>query len=247
MKKSFILVVAAFVAGCGGSSPGADYTPLAGAGTTTLDATVAGATVVLDRDANTLSYNGEVGQINAAGDSVVFPSGATMSLRGLGNTQSRLFTLNGAEQTFGAFGNQTAPGDLPISGTASYDGESVLVVAAPEGVFDLTGDVTATIDFRADNATVTFNNLSGTVATGLASPSSVDDFGSVVVSDVAFDDGGLLGGSTVVSTNASASFDGPLYGGVDGAVFGENAEEVAGALDVTGDGVVLKGGFIASK
>ena len=244
MKKVTSLIVLGFAAAC--SSADKVYVPLNGAGTTALATTVAGASATLDRDTNTLTYNGETGQINAAGDTVTFASGATMALSGTDSEYARLFVLSGANPTIGAYGVNTARRDIP-NGMASFEGDSILVVTSTDGIFDLTGDVTANVDFNADDASVTLDNLSGTLATGLSAPSAVSDFGTVEISGIEMTDGALTGGSTQVTTDQTNAFDGAIDGGVSASMFGPNAEEVAGSVNATGDDGALTGGFIANR
>ena len=247
MKRSISLLALGFATACSGGGGGADkiYEPLDGTGTSSLATTVSGATVSLDRDASTLTFNGDEGQISADGETVTFESGATMSLTGTDNEYSRLFVLSGDEPGFGAFGESTAGRDIP-NGSASFDGSSILVVSAPEGVFDLTGDVTAEVEF-GEEASVTFENLSGTRSDGLSAPSSIDDFGTVEVIGIDVSDSSLSGGATSITTDETSVFDDVINGGVNGILFGPNAEEVGGSIEATGNGGALTGGFVASQ
>ncbi|SEW00707.1 hypothetical protein SAMN04488515_0618 [Cognatiyoonia koreensis] len=245
MNKFYALFAIGFAAGCsGGGDPDKVYVALDGTGETPVASTVAGASASFDRDTNTLTFNGEEGQINAAGDSVTFPSGATMSLSGLDNEYSRLFVLSGAESAFGAYGVSTDRRDIP-SGSASYSGSSIVVVTAPEGVFDLTGDASVDVSFASGRADLTLDELSGTQATGLSAPDAVDDFGSIEISDIDLDGNRLRGGEATVDTDETDAFSAGAPGGVRGTLFGPDADEVGGSLEITGDAAAINGGFIA--
>lgn len=246
MKKFLIIAATGLVAGCSGGGSDKVYVALNGTGTTPLASSNTGANVQLDRDTNTLTYNGDVGQINAAGDTVTFASGATMSLSGLDNDYSRLFVLSGASPTFGAYGVNTARADVP-SGSASYYGDAILVVTAPEGVFDLTGDASAEVDFGSREASLRMQNLSGTRFTGTSAPETVDDFGTIAASDIELSSSRLSDGTFVVTTSETSAFDGAITGDVEATLFGPDAEEIGGSITVSGDAAAIIGGFIAKQ
>ncbi|UWQ98707.1 hypothetical protein K3729_14930 [Rhodobacteraceae bacterium S2214] len=244
MKTVYALTTLGFVAACSDSDP-KTYTPLDGAGTTTLASTAAGATLTLDRDADLLTVNGDEGQISADGETVLFASGETMSLLGTDNDYSRGFALSGAEASFGAFGESTARADVP-SGTASYSGETIIVATSTDGVFDLTGTVSANVDFSDGDATMMFEDLNGSRATGLSAPDTIDDFGSIVISDISVENAVLTGGSSMVMSGETDTFD-DLEGGVNALLFGPEGEELGGSIALSGNAATVRGSFIAAQ
>lgn len=248
MKMLLTLTALGFTAACGSSSSVVDkiYVPLDGAGTTTLATTVPDSTAEFNRDNGTITFNDEIGQLNAAGDTVTFASGATMALSGLDNSYSRQFVLSGSEPAFGAYGVDTEARDLP-GGSATYSGETTLVVTSPDGIFDLTGDANASVNFRSDAASLTLNNLSGTQATGLSSPEDVNDFGDIVFADIDLSGNTLSGGTVTIDTDETAAFDTDASGDVNGTFFGPSGEELGGSFNITGDAASVDGGFIAAQ
>lgn len=159
---------------------------------------------------------------------------------------------SGSGNELGSEGAQpTDPGELPISGTARYDGFLTLGLPTPTGRQTFSGDLALTVDFDAAAAQVT----------GVADSFSTDDDDDVrgrimitdgmidrkaqTVSDYTFEAGlsGTLSGDAfrnlVISGTMLGDFNGEDADAVTGRVFGD-------LVGATGEDI-FNGSFSAAK
>ncbi len=139
----------------------------------------------------------------------------------------------------GSYGHETAASNVPSSGTARYEGNSVgyTVRADQNSYLTESNIVIETSDFSTvsmASANTTSTNLDGT---GLFSSSALNFAGTGTVSGNGFaaNVGGITAGTAAMTGTANGTF------------YGDAAEEVGGTFSLTGNGVNYVGSFGAEQ
>jgi hypothetical protein len=136
------------------------------------------------------------------------------------------------------FGQRTAPGDIPASGTASY------ATTMLDAGCDCFGSANLTADFAARTMAANLK-LSG-YSPNLEYSASLDGSGSIsTLGDFGF---ALTGTANTRNLTSGAVGAGPTTGTLAGALFGPQAVEAAGVFSVgLPDGSVAPGSFTATR
>jgi hypothetical protein len=130
-----------------------------------------------------------------------------------------------------SFGQMTPNDKLPTSGTASYAGSTIGVLAQASGAYVLTGDAGLTANFGAMSLIGTLSNMKAIASDGTSVPWNTLTINAAINLGIPGQSG--FGGPVVSSSN-SALTPGRLNGGVTGHFFGPQADEVAGTWSVVG-------------
>lgn len=183
----------------------------------------------LDRSTGEIKLNGMTRTLSADGTSAT-GTGGNLSISP-GNTEYVATFIDGSD--FGVYGTKTQRGDVPISGAATYNGDSTVVVISADGVFDLTGDASFDVDFKARSATGTIDNLDGTLSTGLRAPSSVNDAATIALTDVRTSNNGLSGGDIAIDSDIiTTGISGSETSSLRGQFYGPDADEIGGTFQL---------------
>ncbi|SFR07468.1 hypothetical protein SAMN04515673_104232 [Poseidonocella sedimentorum] len=147
----------------------------------------------------------------------------------------------------GVVGIATSAGDVPASGSASYNGDAVVDVFQSSGQTSMTGDSRVSADFGAGRVSVTMDNFSARDSGGASVAAPLD---SIAISDMTISGNGFSGGSFSARSGGAATdltggatlseAAGGFYGLEDGI-----PDEVGGAFAESGPDGVLTGVFIA--
>lgn len=247
---SLLAFAALALAACSGSGPSSapSYVKLFNTGST-ASSTVAvlnfdptntnptSATETLARSNGDIVLGGLSGSYDPATGVVTFDAGGIAQLQ-IGDTDYvATFSAEpvGADPFVGLVGIQTVSGDMPTSGSTNYagPGAAVMVIITDTGtVYDLTGDVTVSVDFATDEVDMSFSNLDGTknvVGTGtsqIADVATLDVTGASVVGET------FSGGSADMTSTELNALTGTEVVTTNGMFFGPNADEVGGLLKV---------------
>lgn len=151
----------------------------------------------------------------------------------------------------GIIGIATQTGDMPTSGTTTFNGEAeVLLVTATSG-FDLkSGKSKIEANFGTGKLTATLNGFTSIdQTTGLPGAAPIDE---VKISDMSISGNGYSGGTfattkagtavDVVGANAVKSAQGSFYGQNSAA---NGPAEVGGHVLMKGDGGIVSGSYLA--
>lgn len=154
-----------------------------------------------------------------------------------------------AYTTTGFAGITTNAADVPVSGSATYNGDAVGSVVTTSDYFDLASGIsTIVVNFGASEVDVTLNGFTATDALGAAATASLDtiQITGMTIAGNTFTGGTLetlLNSATVdiTGTNTSTSSEGMFFGWDDaGAV----PDEVAGVSVTVGDDGILQFFFV---
>ena len=259
--------------GGGGGNPTVDdyvmFLDPASTGTAALSSiTLSGATVASgddDLDGSDISVGGLSGQFNSTRDMITFTiDGGSATIVGIGTTYVALVDARplGTDPFRAIIGVPTLSNDLPTDGSIDYAGigsARFVIIDADEGAtFALTADTDVGIDFDNNLVTMTFDNLDGTKTVGTAAAVEIDDLGTLMIEDAVYQDGAFSGGTADFIArvyndggNDVSDITGRLSGSeivtTAGALFGPNADELAGIIyiDDTGDALLISGIFTA--
>ena len=248
------------LAGCGSNTTYVDFFATGSAETSTItahgfnsvDYAVASGSGTLTRDTEQIDVLSLTGAISADLSSVAVSGGGTGTLTDLGFDHVAMFSVDpfSGPPLTGVTGVATNRRDLP-SGTATYSGVSNVQIVDSVGVFDLSGDVAATADFRADRVTLVHDGLSGTMTTGASTSMAVTDVATITIDNAVINGAAFSGGTARVQSTVLAAFlSGLEEVSVSGGFYGPDADELGGVfvIDDTGNGVgrlLLFGSFAA--
>lgn len=161
------------------------------------------------------------------------------------------FASGVAYTTQGFAGLTTEAAHIPISGSATYNGEATGNVITTSGFYDLASGVSAiSVDFGAGTADVTLNGFTATDALGAATTAPLDTvlITGMSINGSTFTDGALvtlLSSATVNLTGANTTISS------EGMFFGWDSianipAELAGVSVAVGDDGIMLFSFIAN-
>jgi hypothetical protein len=191
-------------------------------------------------DSNTLYFGYQLDDFTQFTNEVSYTisqaaTGAGLTASAFGEWFSNGNTLPGNAGVI-AFGNLTAPGSVPATGSATYNGNTIGMGGAADGssVFTVMGNAQIIANFATQNVTTNLTALTaGNVAFASKTVPSVPD----------------LSGMSALSGNA---YSGPIAGGgltgtINGNFYGASAQETAGVWQASGGGIAWIGSFGANK
>lgn len=204
--------------------------------------------VAVFRNNETLEYFGKGTFIMPAdGDSITGTTSKGYEFEITRSNGSLLYTITGqyliaetagvgvARDSGGGFatGSESAEGDLPTSGTASYSGDFI-------GYSTIAGDVVG--DFAMD-ANFTSGRIAGTITN--LSTEAADSINDLTLDATITGAQGYYEGIVTVGlvTGSTGDFSFGTVGAVEGAFYGPNAEETGGVIRVRDGQNILTGSF----
>lgn len=191
----------------------------------------------LNRGNNTLRLGDVTGTLQSD-DRALTDDGTITFDYGL-NTHSASYSDG---ERLGVFGTRTARDDVPLDGSATYRGDSDIVLITDAGIYELEGDAVVTVRFRNNDLSASLGGLDGQFSNGIDAPRNVSDVMSVEISDVTISGNRLSGGDIALNSSRSdITVTSNADAALNGSFFGPNADEVGAAftLDDSIDGSVL--------
>ncbi len=200
-----------------------------------------------NRDDDTFEVEGLNGSFDAATATLSLDNGG-QGVVSDDNEFSGLIAIEQASGTeFGVFGIPAT--DIPDGGTASYSGESTVIIVDGAAVYDLNGTSTVDVDFGGDRLKTNINNLDGT-RTDLAGVADVTDVAEMELTFVTIEGGAFEGGFFDLFSDQLGTFESGnetiLH---NGELFGPGAAEVGGVftIDDTDTGSLLIHGVYSAE
>ena len=136
------------------------------------------------------------------------------------------------------YGAPTPPGELPDSGTATYDATIVGWLLRQNKVEELRGGVALEVDFGLRNVSANVNTM--IAATGPSGETIFTDFSRLSGNGEILDQNGFTG-------NLRGVDDPTLTGDYQGAFFGPGAAEVGGTFTFSNNDVAASAGFVGPR
>ena len=142
------------------------------------------------------------------------------------------------------FGQRTDPDEMPLNGTATYDGTIYGHMVRQNDVQTLRGGFGMETDFATGALTMTLDaNIAYRNGDGVTEYIDYAEFeGSGSIDGAAFS--GTMEGT--VDRDAGADAQDVLTGAFDGEFFGPTAQEAGGTFEFTGDDAAAAGAFVAA-
>ena len=264
MKPSVVVMSVGLLAACGGGGGGdAVIDPPAGGLPSfgDVEATATSVLVAHVLDANAVTVSAAAGQLNRSADTgniaglsgtlsedrtqIVLDDGLISFDAGEDSFAAR-FTLESSEvSTLGIAGIATAAADLP-TGTAVYEGDTILTAQSGTDLFELTGTANLTADFGANTPSVTtvLSDLSGIQQPILDDEINVADAGSLTINGSGIDGAAFTGGSAELTSDVLA-LSGDETLSLDGSFYGPDGSEAGGVFIIDDGDTVIFGDFLA--
>ena len=209
----------------------------------------------LDRRADLLVLGSLSGSLSADHQSIVLDAGGELSIKNGGLRYVAEYISESASQggaEFGILGVPSALPYLPRGGSARYSGTSTVQIIDGRGVFDLSGNSSASLDFDSRSVNVEFFNLDGSLSNGLTLPVNVSDVVEVSITGASLSGGRIEGGVfSLIDSQLSSSLSGEQTFDFNGAVFGPVGQEIGGSFimdDSSGAGsMLIVGTFVGGR
>jgi hypothetical protein len=190
---------------------------------------------------------------------VIAADGTSVSVTLSSSTIAQLDRIGATEQTYGAIlsdgrivGLETLSGNVPTSGTFTYNGTAIAVINDGTHFYDLVGSSRATLDLgnQTSDLDVTLDGFSGdrtavadgNTTSGVFPGISVTWQNANICNSTQFCNGSanVLGTAATLSQNATSD--------AGAALFGPSAEEIGGVIDIVDPGILeATAGFTAAQ
>lgn len=193
------------------------------------------------------------GTINSAGTLVDLDDGGQIALLSADTADVGLFQIEPAtgNPRFGVYGNPTDFTVFTPDSGASFSGADTAIVQILDGttIYDLTGDLTASVDFDNSRVSVAIAGLDGQRTDGVSAPVAVTDVAQIGINNALLIGGAYTGGTaTFTSAEIAATLSGTESVASRGAIFGEAADEIGGVFvidDINASGsLLLRGQYV---
>ena len=207
----------------------------------------------LNRSDDTLTIAGRSGVMNSVNTGAALNDGGTVSfspLNGVDYAVRYVSSPIGAAATSGIIGIATLAADVPLSGSADLSGNVVLGLQDGADYYDLTGTSNVTIDFLNANVTATFDDLSGSLQSGLATQ-TITNLGSFEISGATLNASQYSGGTATLTSGSLSQLSGSATVEFAGGLFGPTVSETGGAFIIDDRGgtgqLLIFGDFLAGQ
>lgn len=199
-------------------------------------------TGTVDLDAETIDFGTLNADLNASGTAGELEGGGSITF----SDSTEFATLfeaspQGENRTIGIVGVGTDAGDMPSTGSTTYEGVAEVTIVDNLTAYELTGSSMIEADFGSMMVTTEISALSGTATVGAAAPEDVSDIATITFEQSTIDGATFSGGTASLTSDEIAALSGSETTALDGAFYGPEAEE-AGAvflIDDSSDGTVL--------
>lgn len=205
----------------------------------------------LNRSADTATVGTADGSINANRTLITLTSGGTIALDPAGNTYSARYDAQPTvgNRTFGVVGEATATRDMPMSGTATFNGASKVTIQDGVNLYDLTGDSKVDVNFQSGNVDTTISNLNGTVQGGFGPAAAANNVTTLTLNGASVSGNTFSGGRAAITGGTLTPLSGSETTANEGVFYGPLAAETGGGFVVNDarSSKVIIGDFIAKK
>lgn len=203
-----------------------------------------------DLDAETIDFGTLNADLNASGTAGELGGGGQISFGD--STDFAIFyeaSPQGEPRTIGVVGIGTDAGDMPSTGSATYEGVSEVTIVDNLTSYELTGSSTIEADFGSMTVTTEIDALSGTATAGAAAPDNVSDIATITFNQSTIDGATFSGGTASLTSAEIASLSGSEATSLDGAFYGPAADEagVVFLIDDAAAGQVLVFGTVLAE